>query len=325
MSELFLGGVALAIALLIALISAEGRTRKQRVLIALVIVGFLVSLLGLINSHISKQRGQEETDLQKLSGALQPGIQPTPRLLYDPPLPPETDRKARLIRTPSNEVAVFLGTNVVVSTTDSNFVIFRVFGSNLVTVTRTNNQLFISCEIRSEDGRFIAQIRNNQFHVNPVNYFRIERPDRSTLSVFEQTGGRVLSVEFLNPLAIRMSGTFRAINGKEAVLVTDEYVEFSKIQLFGFAFHLSRRPLFDWPIPAESSQGVWIFDQKIRPLVVLTSSGGGIESEFSTRCFVEGGVRVVTGDMKFCALCRTYLDQSAPALSNAHVGPLPHP
>ena len=66
----------------------------------------------------------------------------------------------------------------------------------------------IASRVYSADGRIVAHVIDNEFHVNPNNYFRMERRDRHTLLVYDQRARLVLSVRYLNPLAIKLLGVF---------------------------------------------------------------------------------------------------------------------
>ena len=72
----------------------------------------------------------------------------------------------------------------------------------------------------SADGRLIAEIRGNDFSVNPNNSFRLERSGDSKLSVYDQQGNLALKVVVLNENAIHIGGIFQSKHGAR-VLITD--------------------------------------------------------------------------------------------------------
>ncbi|WP_157096247.1 hypothetical protein [Methylosinus sp. R-45379] len=73
-----------------------------------------------------------------------------------------------------------------------------------------NGNIYIDLDIESADGRKIVSIIKNSFSINTNNYYSIERPDRSTIIVFDRQKTRVLDVRYLNEKAIRVLGTFRS-------------------------------------------------------------------------------------------------------------------
>ena len=68
----------------------------------------------------------------------------------------------------------------------------------------------------------VATIENNEFRINPNNYFYIERPDRHTLIVRDQQNRECLNVRFLNPAAIKVLGVFEFPTAKIPAIVIDK-------------------------------------------------------------------------------------------------------
>ena len=108
---------------------------------------------------------------------------------------------------PKEAVSMILG-NAYAWTTRFPMVVLWAHGHELITIGKTSGGLSVSAKIFSADGRIVADLEDNEFHVNPNNYFKVKRPDRSTLTVYDQQDRAVLRVRYLNPKAIRFSGIF---------------------------------------------------------------------------------------------------------------------
>ena len=65
--------------------------------------------------------------------------------------------------------------------------------------------ILISAIIHSLDGRVVATIEDNNWVVNPNNYFRLNF-DRSALEVMDQHDMPVLQVDYLDPGSVRIGG-----------------------------------------------------------------------------------------------------------------------
>lgn len=151
-----------------------------------------------------------------------------------PPEMPETELHGYLIpakdpspktpckKRPPNAVTIFVGGNAV-WITDSPVVIVRVDDVDLLTLNNASNGLSISAKVFSDDSKIVADIENNEFSVNPNNYFKVKRPDKSSLIVYDQQARDVLNIRFLNPANIRVSGIFNAPNQKP-VIIDDEKI-----------------------------------------------------------------------------------------------------
>lgn len=72
----------------------------------------------------------------------------------------------------------------------------------------TSKGLLVTAKVFGNDGRIIAEVVDNQFRVNPNNYFRIERRDRHELAVYDQYARRCLYIRMLNPRGVKVLGEF---------------------------------------------------------------------------------------------------------------------
>jgi hypothetical protein len=140
-------------------------------------------------------------------GLLIPSTEPTPpNPCKDPP--------------PKEALLLFLGKSLMFAGR-SPFPAITIANEPLLIIERTPDGIFLTVTIRSQDGRVVAQVIKNEFHINPNNYYRMERPDRHTLAVFDQQGNPALSVKYLNPAAIKITGIFQA-QGRPPVIVTED-------------------------------------------------------------------------------------------------------
>ncbi|MGC9995145.1 MAG: hypothetical protein ABSE79_07465 [Terriglobia bacterium] len=82
------------------------------------------------------------------------------------------------------------------------------------------DQICLGVRIFGRDGRIVAEIRDNEFSSNPNNYFRKERPDKSTLIVYDQEDKKVLDVRFLNPTTVRFLGILNYPNSMGPLVIS---------------------------------------------------------------------------------------------------------
>lgn len=119
---------------------------------------------------------------------------------------------------------IFLGANQVVLKEKPSVTVLSIAGQGLVSVKQAENGLAVSATVISGDERVVATLTDNKFTVNPNNIFRLSRPDKSTLEVFDQFNHKALGVEYLNRKAMRIVGEFR-VPGRKPVIVTQEEVK----------------------------------------------------------------------------------------------------
>jgi hypothetical protein len=81
-------------------------------------------------------------------------------------------------------------------------------GEPMLEVAEKDGGLLVSAKVFDRDGKIIAKIIDNEFFLNRNNMFRADRPDKSTLEVFDQYDKRVLFVRYLNKRAIAIFGEF---------------------------------------------------------------------------------------------------------------------
>jgi hypothetical protein len=161
-------------------------------------------ILGLYAVAQIHERMYAETET---SGLLRPASEPTP------PTP--------CSQIPKEALILLLGISASYTTT-SNHTFLRVAGEDLLSISRKSGDITVSAKIYSADRKIVAQIIDNNFHINPSNYFRRERPDQHTLAIFDQRGERVLFIRYLNFSAVKILGKFHTARG--IVQISEEEV-----------------------------------------------------------------------------------------------------
>lgn len=98
--------------------------------------------------------------------------------------------------------------------------LLTVGACTLMSAEYGDNQLLFNADIYDENHELIARIERNEFHLVPNKYAYTERPNRSTLSIYDKKGKLLLRVHRPNKDAMQVSGDFICLDGKEAK--TDE-------------------------------------------------------------------------------------------------------
>ena len=133
--------------------------------------------------------------LPQTSGELIPGSKPTPHELP-------------CIADASPTDLILLYGNCASYTDKFPHTVIRVKDQALLAVGKKDNGITISGRFFSRDNRIVAELKDNRFFVNPNNYFRVERPNKHSLIVYDQQGNQALNVEYLNKSAIKILGRF---------------------------------------------------------------------------------------------------------------------
>ena len=153
-----------------------------------------------------------------LEGVLIPGNGPTPSHPCQAQF--QSVIQNRNIKLSDDAVTIQYGNSAALLDKKLKFTLIRAGTDDLLSITKTPDGISVSAKVFSSDSRIIAQIIENRFHINPNNYFRIERPDPHTLTVYDQQANRVLHVEFINKHVIKAGGVFHHVSG--SLIVIDE-------------------------------------------------------------------------------------------------------
>ncbi len=200
---LFLFFICSGAALRIQLIENSSKTTKPT------FWGMLVTVFGFALCF-SLQIGKSHRE-DVLSGIITPANDPLPSL--PPAVNPEEAKQFMLL---------FIGDSVSLPMWFPHSVI--KFGEKSILTISTNSQgITVSCELFGENGNIVAMLETNKFLINPLNYFRRERPDRHTLVIYDQQNIQVLNVRYLNPKAIKITGHIRILDGPTVDIEEDHF------------------------------------------------------------------------------------------------------
>ena len=119
-----------------------------------------------------------------------------------------------------NAFKIFVGKNVIYFYGEGNLPILTIGEKELISMKLTSRGIFVAALVSSSDGRVIAEIKDNEFQINPNNVFRIERHTKHELLVYDEYGELVLAVRFVNPRVFHIkSGVFRAPGYPSVVII----------------------------------------------------------------------------------------------------------
>jgi hypothetical protein len=205
---------------------------------------------------------------------LLPANDPTPEIL--PGVPTNIRGNCDV---PAGDALVFLGP-LATSTNVQSFVVLRLYGEDLLKISKSGPGISIFAKIQARDSKIVAILENNRFRVNPNSTFSVSRNDPSTLEVVDNFNDRVLYVRFMNPTTIRVEGIFRS-SGRFPVNVDSGHIIFGPLALGPTkALHLAGTALLEWPSdnPAEYSNFDTITAADVVAPVIRCESRNGIFS-----------------------------------------------
>ena len=172
-----------------------------------VVVAFVLSIVVTTNAIFGRITAPDP-DLASNRGVLQPAKE------NDPPFP-------AWCHHPPGSILVYYGSNLTWMF-GSPFSVLTIHGMDMIAMSKSsdNEQLNISI-LRVFDDRdnIIVHIQNNAFFVSPD--VRLERPDRSSLQVFDHLDSKVLDIKLINKDSIKISGIIR-YPGREPVIIDDK-------------------------------------------------------------------------------------------------------
>lgn len=149
----------------------------------------------LVSERLNPQGALEET---VTSGFLVPGDEPTPpNRCTNGPFP-----------LPKDAMLVILGNSASWGTSFPQTVI-KIGNDRMLTMDEIAGQIKLSGKFFSSDGRIVAELKDNEFFINPNNYFRKKRPDSHSLVVYDQQGVEVLNARFINSHTMKITGVIR--------------------------------------------------------------------------------------------------------------------
>ena len=144
-------------------------------------------------------------------GVLLPGNEPTP--------PNPCQKRGEI---PSDAVILLMGNQAIYNSTFPHTVL-EMSGRNMLSIDKIGMGMTITADVFSADGRIIAELVNNDFYVNPNNYFKVKH-DANSLIVHDQEKNEVLNVRYLNPSTIKIKGIFRYPNHWPFIIGEDKII-----------------------------------------------------------------------------------------------------
>jgi hypothetical protein len=195
--------------------------------IIIAIVGFVlhkvwtqnIDLIALLRKPSEKipVKMKEPYIIPETSGVLLPGTKEIPK---------------GNVEIPEGAMAIFLG-NSIAYTRSFPHTVIEVGRDPALVINKIGANLAVFAKFFSEDGRIVAELKENQFYVNPNNYFRIERPSDHCLIVYNQKGQQALNIEFLNPFAIKLLGRFY-FPGRQPIIIEEEWFSYGGMRFSKF-------------------------------------------------------------------------------------------
>jgi hypothetical protein len=172
-------------------------------------------------AKIKMTNDELEKRIKPLAGLLTPDNKPTPKTPRNTPIP-------------SNALAVFLGNSLAYNSSFPHTVI-EVGNEPLLVINKQGDIVSITAKFYSKDGKIISELKDNQFFINPSNYYRMERPNEHALVVYDAQGNETLNIYFLNPKAIKLTGKlyFPSI---APIIITDDRQILGNMQMSGATF-----------------------------------------------------------------------------------------
>ena len=104
----------------------------------------------------------------------------------------DPDPQYRCKGVPPGASKIFLGGNLSWSDPNKQVTALSIDGQDIIVLTEESGGFFLSANLYREDRRFVAKIVRNKFEINPNNYFKLDRPDRHELNIFDKDNRRVL-------------------------------------------------------------------------------------------------------------------------------------
>ncbi len=168
-----------------------------------VVGGLLICLLGFVATYMIWST-QVQAELDDFQGQLYPRNEAIP-----------ANACSRMVS--GDPFLVFMGP-MVGAINQFPKSVFRFRGIDILSFDKeADGSIAVSLDVKSDDGKVIAQFKRGKFLINKNNILTKDRQDRSTLRVVDQNGKTVLDLDFFNPKAMRINLITNglALGGKE--------------------------------------------------------------------------------------------------------------
>jgi hypothetical protein len=148
-------------------------------------------------------------------------------------LPGKLPNLSRENDSPQKGFRVYLGKNVCELTRARDIIVLKRKEWDLISLRVSPEGAYITATILREDGRIVTKIINNEYSINPNNYFESPiRTDKSTISVRDRNGTLALKASYLNENSFEVLGTF-VVPGLPPLLVTRDKIEIGGTKYVG--------------------------------------------------------------------------------------------
>lgn len=166
------------------------------------VFGVLAAVSGFMINYFDKKIKVDETNKSAIVGTLK-----TPDVI------PQRDYFTILL---GQETMVY--SIETLRTNDTLNPILNVFGIDFPFQILVKDKPLISTTLRSIDNKVIAVLDNNEWRINPNNYFD-RNYDNSTLEIVDQYNIPVFRIELIDSLTIMVNGVF--VNNRKILILTD--------------------------------------------------------------------------------------------------------
>jgi hypothetical protein len=201
---------------------------KPKAAVYLLGVGLTIVLWIFILAGVRQLDETQETKKEaEHHGVLKPGNEPQPQHPCH--------------EMPDGAFVILLG-NSASYTTMFPHTILEIRGEEILSVSKSDEGLLLSGKVFSRDGRIVAQLIDNEFFINPNNYFRKDRPDQTSLVVYDQRSREVLRVHFINPSTMKVLGVFH-YPGTQPVIIREEFQMIGTIRMSRTCFGNNRKDI----------------------------------------------------------------------------------
>jgi hypothetical protein len=154
-------------------------------------------------------------------------------IMPDNQLRPKSDR---VDKVPSNVFLVLLGNSVAWSE-KLPIDILNIKNESVLYIKEKDGNILLSVKLFDNRNKIIAELVDNEWFINPNNYFRKKRPNKSQLVIYDQSSAEVLNLNYLNRNTIKITGIFHHKALRDPIIFTDEYAVLpGNNRFYGFSF-----------------------------------------------------------------------------------------
>lgn len=121
----------------------------------------------------------------------------------------------------ANAIKIYFGPNLYFWDKEQKNYIVSLNDHELIKIKNTPNGLYVDATIFREDGRLVATIIDNQFTVNPNQYFILKSRDQHELRIVGKNGALLFYLRYVNEKAFLLAGTFSVSDGSVITINID--------------------------------------------------------------------------------------------------------